>query len=329
MDGNTVAMTLMEPEEIPGKVRRYLEEAPGTMCREGGSIYCLAGEKILRCEDNEAGNAMISAVLDGRNGPNGAADAKGDIYRQILTAGSPERAAALAKQHGLPGGKRRCVILFRANPAPENGLLPLLRDMAPMEEDDHTVQISRDTVAVIKTLAPEGWDEITEYAAAVIDTFVSEGYAELQAGIGNEADGPAELQRSCTEARDALQMGSRYHPDKAVFRYSDQKLDRMIDQIPREARQKIVSDFFAECDASTLNGEMMETIRVFFRNDLNITSASRQLFIHRNTLNYRLDKIRRDTGLDLRTFQDAVIFRLISGMADEVHQNEENKERLK
>ena len=58
----------------------------------------------------------------------------------------------------------------------------------------------------------------------------------------------------------------------------------------------------------------METIRVFFRNDLSITAASRELFIHRNTLIYRLDKIRRDTGLDLRTFEDAVIFRLICGM---------------
>ena len=61
---------------------------------------------------------------------------------------------------------------------------------------------------------------------------------------------------------------------------------------------------------------MMETVRVFFRHDLNITSASRQLLIHRNTLNYRLDKIKRETGLDLRTFQDAVVFRLISEMAE-------------
>ena len=63
---------------------------------------------------------------------------------------------------------------------------------------------------------------------------------------------------------------------------------------------------------------MMETIRVFFRNDLNITAASKELFIHRNTLNYRLDKIKRETGLDLRTFQDAVVFRLICGMAGNV-----------
>ena len=159
-------------------------------------------------------------------------------------------------------------------------------------------------------------DEIAEYAAAVIDTMVSEGFTDLQAGIGREADSITELHRSYEEAQNALLTGTRFHADETLFRYSEQKLERIISQIPAENRKKILAEYDSLYGGETFGAEMMETVRVFFRHDLNITSASRQLLIHRNTLNYRLDKIKRETGLDLRTFQDAVVFRLISEMAE-------------
>ena len=170
-------------------------------------------------------------------------------------------------------------------------------------------------LALVKETEFRSEEEIAEYAAAVIDTMASEGFTDLQAGIGTEAESLSELHRSYKEAREALLTGGT--GEKAcgsLFRYSEQKLQRIIDMIPPEGRKKILDEYRTKFDEAAFSDEMLETVRVFFEHDLSITSASRELFIHRNTLNYRLDKIRRDTGLDLRHFHDAVVFRLIYEM---------------
>jgi len=198
----------------------------------------------------------------------------------------------------------------------EKPLSVIFTENAPTEEDDQAVILGHDSIALVKNSAFCTEDEIAEYAAAVIDTMVSEGFTDLQAGIGREADSITELHRSYEEAQNALLTGTRFHADETLFRYSEQKLERIISQIPAENRKKILAEYDSLYGGETFGAEMMETVRVFFRHDLNITSASRQLLIHRNTLNYRLDKIKRETGLDLRTFQDAVVFRMISEMAE-------------
>ena len=183
-----------------------------------------------------------------------------------------------------------------------------------MEEDDHPVFLGHDIMALIKDSAFHSETEIAEYTAAVIDTMISEGFTDLQAGIGTESGSIFDLHRSYEEAMNAIMTGTGYDANGTLFRYSEQKLHRIIDLITAENRETILEEYHSRCNEDAFNDEMMETVRVFFKHDLNITSASRELFIHRNTLNYRLDKIKRETGLDLRTFQDAVIFRLISEM---------------
>ena len=109
----------------------------------------------------------------------------------------------------------------------------------------------------------------------------------------------------------------RYHIQDRVYVYEKQMLERIIDTIPENKKKEIQKSFYGNCRETALSDEMLETVRVFFRNDLNLTAASKQLFIHRNTLNYRLDKIKKEFGLDLRSFGDAVVFRIISEMSDE------------
>ena len=94
------------------------------------------------------------------------------------------------------------------------------------------------------------------------------------------------------------------------------RIERILNCIPKERAAEIRREYPNICSDDGLTDEIRETVSVFFRNDLNLTAASKQLFIHRNTLNYRLDKIRRETGLDLRSFHDAVIFRILSGLAE-------------
>ena len=109
----------------------------------------------------------------------------------------------------------------------------------------------------------------------------------------------------------------RFSAKESVFMYRKQMLERIIDSIPKEKKKEIRNSFFQNQPGGCLSGELMETVQVFFQNDLNLTAASRQLFIHRNTLNYRLDKIKKIYGLDLRSFSDAAVFKVLLDIPDE------------
>ena len=139
-----------------------------------------------------------------------------------------------------------------------------------------------------------------------------EGITGIKAGIGREAETADKLRTSYRDALNALSVGNTYHSQDSVYVYEKQTLERIVDSIPAEMKKQIRDEFRQIRAGETFSDEMLETVRVFFMNDLNLTAASRQLFIHRNTLNYRLDKIRKISGLDLRKFHDAVIFSVIA-----------------
>jgi sugar diacid utilization regulator len=317
MEKRNAAVELIPWEQIPEEVCRFFEREPDAVCRIKGKIYLQMDREALSCDDNEEGNKVLSAVQQRIRNHSGGTDPK-DIWYQIITAPEPDRAAALAKEHGIEYRKKRTVVLFRVKYLPGQPLDRIFSEIAPLEEEDRLAAVDCDTLALIRESAFRSEDEIAEYAAAVIDTMVSEGVSDLQAGIGSEAEDLEGLHQSFEQARAALATGTRYYPNGTLFRYSGQKLERIIDAIPAEEREKLIREFRSGNIGETFDEEMMETVRVFFRNDLNITAASKELFIHRNTLNYRLDKIRRETGLDLRTFQDAIVFRLICGMTGNV-----------
>ena len=291
MDKHCTAVELISSEQIPEEVRRSFERTPDEVCRMNGKIYLMMDRDVLCCEDTDDGRQVISAVRQKIQSGPGGVNPK-DAWYQIITVAEPDRIAALAKKHGIEFRKKRTAVLFRVKNPPDQPLDRIFGEIAPLEEEDRIVAVDRETLALIRESAFRSEEEIAEYTAAVIDTMVSEGFTDLQAGIGTEAEDLAGLNKSFEEARSALRIGTRFYPNGPIY----------------WPFVRICHNYYR------LDEETMETIRVFFRNDLSITAASRELFIHRNTLIYRLDKIRRDTGLDLRTFEDAVIFRLICGM---------------
>ncbi len=314
MNKRNVMISVIPSESIPKEVCFFFEHSPDAICRMDGKLYIMAGGNALCCDDSEDGNDLIAA-LQQKSGTAASSSYVHDCWYQIITASDRNRIAAIVGKNRIDERKKRTVIIFRLKHPAEQDLYSIFTDIAPLEEDDHPVPIRSDMLALVKETEYRSEEEITEYAAAVIDTMASEGFTDLQAGIGTEAESLSELHRSYEEAREALLTGGT--GEKAcgsLFRYSEQKLQRIIDMIPPEGRKKILDEYRTKFDEAAFSDEMLETVRVFFEHDLSITSASRELFIHRNTLNYRLDKIRRDTGLDLRHFHDAVVFRLIYEM---------------
>ena len=208
-----------------------------------------------------------------------------------------------------------CIIAFRPEDNTSQSFLQPLRDLAPLEENDILAEDGAGRVLMIK--AGEEPEEIAEFALALIDTMQGETGLRLKAGISDVHHAPEEWPAGYREALEALQVGGRFHPKAPVQVYAHQMLERMVEQIPPELRRSLRAQVFGEHPSDILTEETLETAESLFEADLNLSDAARQMFVHRNTLTYRLDRIKRETGLDQRVFRDAVIFRLLMTMPEE------------
>ena len=219
----------------------------------------------------------------------------------------------MAETKGLPAAS--CVVLLRPEEKTSRPLTDILQELAPLEENDLLAEDGAGRTLMIK--AGEDPDEIAEFALAVIDTVEGETGVRLKAGVSDVHRAPEEWPAGYREALNALEIGDRFHPKAPVQVYAHQLLERMAEQIPPEVRLKLRRQVFGDHPEEILTEETLETAESFFEADLNLSVAARQMFVHRNTLNYRLDRIRRETGLDLRVFRDAVVFRLLMNMPEE------------
>ena len=218
----------------------------------------------------------------------------------------------MAERSNLP--QSSCVIVFRPEENPGRPLTEIMREMAPMEENDLLAEDGAGRALMIK--AGEDPEEIMEYALALINTLEGETGLRLKAGISDVHHAPEEWPAGYREALNALEIGDRFHPKAQVSVYAHQLLERMMEQISPEVRAGLRKQVFGERPEQILTEETLETAEAFFDADLNLSVAARQMFVHRNTLTYRLDRIQRETGLDLRVFRDAVIFRLLMTMPE-------------
>ena len=321
MEQDGMILRLIPEDEIPDEVRSKLSESPSGMIQDGRMLYYSLGKEIVCCEKSEE-TSRLMFLLAQQSIPELDPETAENAFRQLLVLPDPRASAERLMQLRIQDQCPRTVVLFRTDAFSVSGLYDSLRDIIPREPTDYIVPLDLTSVAVIKNCRDEEEDELAEYAAAVIETAESEGITEIRAGIGTVKAGLSGLRESCGEAESALKTGKRFHPNVRVLRYSENLLERIVETIPADQRAAIRNEFLKRCEDFEMSPELAETVDVFFRNDLNLTAASKQLFIHRNTLNYRLDRIRAKSGLDLRRFRDAAAFRVILDILNDSHPNQ-------
>lgn len=229
---------------------------------------------------------------------------------------TPAETAQLSKEYHLPLQQTRCVILLQAKPEHIEAAAAMMLQAAAARRDDWIVPISPRLVALVRVMRPdEERQELIQLAHALIDTLENEYQLPAKAFIGLPKQQLTQLALSFAEAQQAGKIGTQLHPAEPVYPYNSYLLECFLEQLPPAELNQFYEQSQGHLIQDLLTPELQTMIRTLFTCNLNISEAARTLGVHRNTLLYRLDKIQRATGLDLRNFDNAVVFKLLMQLA--------------
>ena len=215
-----------------------------------------------------------------------------------------------AREYSIPYAAMRVVYLIKVREDSYLDSIEILKSMFPNRKLDFVLAMDEKNIALVKEFNREADEEILEVANSIVDTLDSESMSRVKVGIGLQTETLKDCSKSYREASLALTIGGIFSPEKQIVRYDKLGLGRLIYQLPPTLCQMFLDEIFIEGSYEALDHETLNTIDMFFDNDLNGSETSRKLFVHRNTLVYRLDKVFKITGLDVRSFDDAVQFKL-------------------
>lgn len=205
----------------------------------------------------------------------------------------------------------RVVFLIRIVASNDVSAFDVIQNLFPDKSKDFVFTISETDIVLIKEVRPniESGD-LEKLAFSIADTLLSEFYTRVNIGVGTVVDNVRSLAVSFREAQIALEVGKVFDTDKSIISYENLGIARLIYHLPTNLCETFLKEVFKKGSIESLDQETLFTIQKFFENNLNVSETSRKLFVHRNTLVYRLEKIKKLTGLDLREFDHAIIFKI-------------------
>ena len=205
----------------------------------------------------------------------------------------------------------RAVFLVRQVGHTDVGTLDVVTNLFPDRLQDFVLSINETDVAVVKQINGSTTEEDLERMAKKIeDTLRNELFVRTVIGIGTISEHLRSLADSYKEAQTAIEVGKVFDTEKSIINYENLGIGRLIYQLPTTLCEIFLSEVFKKNTIESLDQETLFTINKFFENNLNVSETSRKLFVHRNTLVYRLEKIKKLTGLDLRLFDHAIVFKV-------------------
>lgn len=205
----------------------------------------------------------------------------------------------------------RAVLLIRVTTSNEVSIFDIISKLFPDRTKDFIINISESDIALVKEVKPDiSAKDLETLAGSIADTLSGEFYTHAVIGIGSAVEGLKDIARSFKEAQVALEVGKVFDNEKTIIRYENLGIARLIYQLPTTLCETFLHEVFKRGSIESLDQETLFTIQKFFENNLNVSETSRKLFVHRNTLVYRLEKIKKITGLDLREFDHAIVFKI-------------------
>ena len=216
-----------------------------------------------------------------------------------------------AKKLHIAANARRVVFLVDTAQEKDNASMECIRSLLGTKTGDFITAVDEKSIIVVKELASEeGYQEMEKTAKQILNVLPAEKQEVSHIAYGTIVEEIKEVSRSYKEARMAMDVGRIFFEEKNIIAYSSLGIGRLIYQLPIPLCKMFIKEIFQNKSPDDFDEETLVTINKFFENSLNVSETSRQLYIHRNTLVYRLDKLQKSTGLDLRVFEDAITFKI-------------------
>ncbi len=207
--------------------------------------------------------------------------------------------------------ENRVVIVVKFAPTAEINPYDAIESIVGESESDYVINISEQDVVIVREIERSvEMEEVEQYAHELVEAVAKDHGTRVLIGISSIVENLKDLARAYKEARISLEVGKVFDIEKPVMSYKNLGIGRLIYQLPTTLCEIFLGEVFKKGSLESLDRETLMTVQSFFENNLNVSETSRKLFVHRNTLVYRLEKIRKLTGLDLREFDHAVTFKV-------------------
>lgn len=250
----------------------------------------LTSIKQYHDEKYDRGNFIKNVILDNI--------LQGDIYLK-------------SRELSFNNEARRCVLLIRIPEKNDITVFDTILSLFPDRTKDFVINISKTDIVLVKEIRQQTeLKDLEKLARSIADTLTKEYHITAHVGIGTTVVGIKDLARSFKDAQIALEVGKVFDTEKTIITYENLGIARLIYQLPTTLCDMFLREIFKKGSIESLDNETLFTIQKFFENNLNVSETSRKLFVHRNTLVYRLERIKKLTGLDLREFDDAIVFKV-------------------
>ena len=216
-----------------------------------------------------------------------------------------------AKKLHIDTSVNRVVFLIETKNEKDSNALETVKGLFAGKTRDFITQVDEKNIILVKELQEnEGYEDMDKTANVILDMLNTEAMISVHVSYGTIVNEIKDVSRSYKEAKMALDVGKIFFSTKNVIAYNNLGIGRLIYQLPIPLCKMFISEIFEGKSPDEFDEETLTTINKFFENSLNVSETSRQLYIHRNTLVYRLDKLQKSTGLDLRVFEDAITFKI-------------------
>ena len=319
MEGQTLASTEAQPENFGGEVAAFISSPADSQVVHGYQFFKVFDENQLEYILLAKGSSddvymvgkmasfqltsLLTAYKERFDKDNFI---KNLILDNLLLVDIYNR----AKKLHIATEVRRVVFIIESDRERVNAALDSVRNLYGAKSRDFITAVDEKNVIVVKELAlNEGYDEMFQEAEAMKGVVAQDG-EDIHVALGTIVGEIKEVSRSYKEAKMALDVGRIFFDDRDIIAYSSLGIGRLIYQLPIPLCKMFIREIFGGKSPDDFDEETLTTISKFFENSLNVSETSRQLFIHRNTLVYRLDKLQKSTGLDLRVFEDAITFKI-------------------
>ncbi len=216
-----------------------------------------------------------------------------------------------AKKLHIEVDARRIVFVIETKYEKDNAAMETVRSLFTAKTRDFITAVDEKSIILVKEVKEgEDYPQMEETAKMLLDMLNTEAMSSVKIAYGTIVETIKQVSKSYKEAKMALDVGKIFYAEKNIVAYNMLGIGRLIYQLPIPLCKMFMTEIFGDHMPDTFDDETLTTINKFFENNLNVSETSRQLYVHRNTLVYRLEKLQKNTGLDIRVFDDALTFKI-------------------